>query len=196
MEGLKERLKEILLERSYEEGDFVLSSGRRSSYYIDAKQTTLTPEGAYLCGEILFEMIRSSDPEITAVGGPTLGADPLVTAISLISYLKGHPLYAFIIRKEPKGHGKGLWVEGSKALKPGMKVALVEDVVTTGASLLRCIEICEGLGLKVAGAFAVIDREEGGSEALLERGYKLEAIFRRGELVGKGGVHTKPGIET
>ncbi len=180
----KERLKEILRKRSYEEGNFILSSGKRSSYYIDAKQTTLDPEGAYLCGKIFLQMIREAQRGVEAIGGPTLGADPIVTAVAVVSYLEGHPLSAFIVRKEPKGHGKGLWIEGDKALRPGMRVAVVEDVVTTGRSLLRAIEVCESFGLRVVQVLALIDREEGGREALRSKGYELEAIFRRGELVG------------
>jgi orotate phosphoribosyltransferase len=181
---LKERLRQILKDRSYEEGDFLLSSGKRSSFYIDAKQTTLTPEGAYLCGKLFYQMIRNAKEKIEAIGGPTLGADPIVTAVSLISYLEGDPLYAFIIRKEPKRHGKGLWIEGDKALREGMKVAVVEDVVTTGATLLKAIEVCENFGLRVVLAMALIDREEGARELLQKKGYEFQSLFRRSELVG------------
>jgi orotate phosphoribosyltransferase len=181
---LKERLRQILKERSYEEGDFLLSSGKRSSFYIDAKQTTLTPEGAYLCGKLFYQMIKNANEKIEAIGGPTLGADPIVTAVSLISYLEGDPLYAFIIRKEPKKHGKGLWIEGDKALREGMKVAVVEDVVTTGATLLKAIEVCENFGLRVVLAMALIDREEGARELLQKKGYEFQSLFRRSELVG------------
>ncbi|RLA84985.1 MAG: orotate phosphoribosyltransferase [Deltaproteobacteria bacterium] len=180
----REKLKEILKKRSYEEGDFVLSSGKKSSYYIDAKQTTLDPEGAYLCGKIFLRMIREAQKGVEAIGGPTLGADPIVTAVAVVSYLEGYPLSAFIVRKEPKGHGKGLWIEGDKALRPGMRVAVVEDVVTTGGSLLRAIEVCERFGLKVVQVLALIDREEEGREALRSKGYELEAIFKRSDLVG------------
>lgn len=184
MEALKERLKEILRERSYEEGEFVLSSGKRSSYYLDCKQTTLDPEGAYLCGKVFFQMIREAGKGVEAIGGPTLGADPIVTAVAVVSHLEGHPIRAFIVRKEPKKHGKGLWIEGDKGLRKGMRVAVVEDVVTTGASLLKAIEVCEGFGLEVVQVLALVDREEGGREALRERGYELEAVFRRADLVG------------
>lgn len=184
MQGLKERLKQILKEKSYEKGDFLLSSGKRSSYYLDCKQTTLDPEGAYLCGKVFFQMIQEAKKGVEAIGGPTLGADPIVAAVAVVSYLEGHPLRAFIVRKEPKGHGKGLWIEGDKGLRKGMKVAVVEDVVTTGASILRAIEVCEAFGLEVVQVLALVDREEGGREALKAKGYDLEAVFRSKDLVG------------
>lgn len=181
----RQRLLQILKERSYEEREVVLSSGRRSSFYIDGKQTTLDPEGAYLVGKLLYRRIKEAGKGVEAVGGPTLGADPMVTAIALVSYLEGDSLPAFIIRKEPKGHGKGLWIEGDKALQPGMKVALVEDVVTTGASLLKAIRVAEEHGLKVVQVLALVDRQEGGKENLRTAGYDLEALFTRGEILGR-----------
>ncbi|HEX15912.1 MAG TPA: orotate phosphoribosyltransferase [Deltaproteobacteria bacterium] len=180
----RRRLLEILRQRSYEEREVILSSGRRSNFYIDGKQTTLDPEGAYLVGKLLYERIVRGGKGVEAVGGPTLGADPMVTAVALVSYLEGNPIPAFIIRKEPKGHGKGLWIEGDKALRPGMKVALVEDVVTTGGSLLRAIKVAQEHGLEVVQVLALVDREEGGRENLKAAGYDLEALFTRSELLG------------
>ena len=178
------RLLELLRRRSYEEREVILSSGRRSTFYIDGKQTTLDPEGAYLVGKVLFQMIKAGGKGVEAVGGPTLGADPMVTAIALVSHLEGAPLPAFIIRKEPKKHGKGLWIEGDKALRKGMKVAVVEDVVTTGSSLLRAIKVAEEHGLHVVQLLALVDREEGGRERLAAEGYELEAVFTRSEIKG------------
>ncbi|RLA79562.1 MAG: orotate phosphoribosyltransferase [Deltaproteobacteria bacterium] len=180
----RRRLLEILRQRSYEEREVILSSGRRSNFYIDGKQTTLDPEGAYLVGKLLYERIVRGGKGVEAVGGPTLGADPMVTAVALVSYLEGNPIPAFIIRKEPKGHGKGLWIEGDKALRPGMKVALVEDVVTTGGSLLKAIKVAQEHGLEVVQVLALVDREEGGRENLKAAGYDLEALFTRSELLG------------
>ncbi len=180
----RRRLLEILRQRSYEEREVILSSGRRSNFYIDGKQTTLDPEGAYLVGKLLYERIVRGGRGVEAVGGPTLGADPMVTAVALVSYLEGNPIPAFIIRKEPKGHGKGLWIEGDKALRPGMKVALVEDVVTTGGSLLKAIKVAQEHGLEVVQVLALVDREEGGRENLKAAGYDLEALFTRSELLG------------
>jgi orotate phosphoribosyltransferase len=175
------RLLEIIREKSYEEREVTLTSGRKSNFYIDGKQTTLDPEGAYLVGKIFYEMIKE---RAEAVGGPTLGADPIVTAVALVSHQEGHPIAAFIIRKEPKGHGKGLWIEGDKAVKKGTRVAILEDVVTTGGSLLKAIRIAEEHGLVVVQALALVDREEGGKEELAAQGYTLEAVFTRGDIVG------------
>jgi len=175
------RLLEIIRERSYEERAVTLASGRTSTFYIDGKQTTLDPEGAYLVGKVFYGMIRG---KVEAIGGPTLGADPIVTAVALTSHQEGEPIAAFIIRKEPKGHGKGLWIEGDKALKKGAKVAIIEDVVTTGGSLLKAIRIAEEHGLVVVQALALVDREEGGKEELAAEGYSLEAVFTRSDIVG------------
>ncbi len=180
--GERTRLLEIVREKSYEEREVTLTSGRKSTFYIDGKQTSLDPEGAYLVGKVLYEMLRG---KVDAVGGPTLGADPIVTAVALTSYMEGNPIAAFIIRKEPKGHGKGLWIEGDKALEKGTKVAIVEDVVTTGGSLLKAIKVAEEHGLQVAQVLALVDREEGGKERLAEEGYTLEAVFTRRKIVGR-----------
>lgn len=176
------RLLEIIRERSYEEREVTLASGRTSTFYIDGKQTTLDPEGACLVGKVFYEMIKG---KAEAIGGPTLGADPIVTAVALTSHQEGHPIAAFIIRKEPKGHGKGLWIEGDKALKKGARVAIVEDVVTTGGSLLKAIRVAEEHGLQVVQALTLVDREEGGKEELAAQGYTLEAVFTRGNIIGK-----------
>lgn len=177
----RDRLLEIIRVRSYEEREVTLSSGRKSNFYIDGKQTTLDPEGAYLVGRIIYHMVKG---KVEAIGGPTLGADPIVTAVALTSYLEGDPIAAFIIRKEPKGHGKGLWIEGDKALRQGARVAIVEDVVTTGGSLLKAIEVAKGHGLEVVQVLALVDREEGGREELAKAGYRLEAVFTRREILG------------
>lgn len=176
------RLLEIIRERSYEERKVTLASGRTSTFYIDGKQTTLDPEGAYLVGEVFYGMIKG---KAEAIGGPTLGADPIVTAVALTSHREHNPIAAFIIRKEPKGYGKGLWIEGDKALQKGARVAIVEDVVTTGGSLLKAIRVAEEHGLVVVQALTLVDREEGGKEELAAEGYSLEAVFTRGAIVGK-----------
>ncbi len=176
------RLLEIIREKSYEEREVTLTSGRKSTFYIDGKQTTLDPEGAYLVGKIVYEMVKG---KVDAIGGPTLGADPIVAAVALTSYQEGDPITAFIIRKEPKGHGKGLWIEGDKTLSKGIRVAIVEDVVTSGGSLLKAIRVAEEHGLEVVQTVALVDREEGGRERLAEEGYTLEAVFTRGEIVGQ-----------
>lgn len=110
----RQRLKEILLEKSYRQGTFTLTSGKTSDFYIDGKQTTLSAEGGYLCGKLLFALLQKNPIPIDAVGGMTLGADPLVTAVSIASHLAGAPIPAFIVRKEAKGHGTGNYIEGLK----------------------------------------------------------------------------------
>ena len=179
----RQRLKEILLEKSYRKGTFTLTSGKTSDFYIDGKQTTLSAEGAYLCGKLLFDLIKSSGASIDAVGGMTLGADPLVTAVSLVSFLEKQPIPAFIVRKEAKGHGTGNYIEGLKNMPEGCTVALLEDVVTTGGTLLKVIERVEAQGFKVGLVATVVERQEGGVEVLKQAGYRLESVFTREELL-------------
>ena len=181
----RDRLKAILLEKSYRQGTFTLTSGKTSDFYIDGKQTTLSAEGAYLCGKLLFKLIAENSSPIEAVGGMTLGADPLVTAISLVSFLEKKPIPAFIVRKEAKGHGTNNYIEGLKNLPAGCSVALVEDVVTTGGTLLKVIERVESQGFKVGLVVTVVEREEGGTQTLAQAGYPLKALFTRTELLEK-----------
>ena len=181
----RNRLKAILLEKSYRQGTFTLTSGKTSDFYIDGKQTTLSAEGAYLCGKLLFQLIQNSSTPIQAVGGMTLGADPLVTAISVVSFLEKNPIPAFIVRKEAKGHGTNNYIEGLKNLPAGCTVALVEDVVTTGGTLLKVIERVEAQGFKVGLVVTVVERQEGGTETLANAGYPLKALFTRSELLEK-----------
>ena len=115
----RQRLRDLLLAKSYRQGTFTLTSGKTSDFYVDGKQTTLDAEGAYLCGRLLFELIRTHPEPIVGVGGMTLGADPLVTAVSMVSYLEKAPIPAFIVRKEAKGHGTGNFIEGKSNLAPG-----------------------------------------------------------------------------
>jgi orotate phosphoribosyltransferase len=180
----RQRLKELLLAKSYRSGTFTLTSGKTSDFYIDGKQTTLDAEGGWLCGRLLFELIRTAALPIGGVGGMTLGADPLVTAVAIASHLAGSPIPAFIVRKEAKGHGTGNYLEGRSNLQPGCAVALLEDVVTTGGTLIKVIERVEKEGFKVGLVATVVDREEGGAEALAQVGYPLQAIFTRSQLIG------------
>ncbi len=172
----RDRLLTILKELSYEEGEFILKSGKKSSYYIDARETALNPEGMYLTGNIMYKMVREI-PGIEAVGGVSVGADPLVCAVVLSSYGLQDNLAGFFIRKEPKGHGKNLWVEGAKNLRKGMNVIILEDVVTTGGSSLRAVEITESEGYSVKGIIALLDRLEGGKETIESKGYLFKSIF-------------------
>jgi orotate phosphoribosyltransferase len=159
------RLLELLRTRSFQEREVTLSSGLKSNFYIDCKQVSLDAEGATLIGELFHMVIEEVAPEAVAVGGLTLGADPLATATSVISFQLGRPRAAFIVRKEPKGHGTGQWIE-STSLPAGTPVVILEDVVTTGASTLRAIERSRGAGLKVLHALGLVDRLEGGREAV------------------------------
>lgn len=157
---MKRRLARLLVEKSYKEGQFTLTSGRRSDYYFDGKQTALHPEGGWLIGH-LFNDLLADVPGLVAVGGMTLGADPLVSATSVISYELKRPLAAFIVRKTPKGHGTMQYLEGLANLTPGAPVAMLEDVVTTGGSLLTACERVREAGFSIAAVCTVLDREEG-----------------------------------
>ena len=183
LKQMRQRLKELLLKKSYREGRIKLTSGKESDFYIDGKQTTLDAEGAYLCGMLLHELICSSAAKIDAVGGMTLGADPLVTAVSMVSYLEGKSMPAFIVRKEPKSHGTENYIEGKGNLPQGARVALLEDVVTTGGTLLQVIDRVKSQGFEVGLVATIVDRQEGGVEALAAQGYKLLAVFTREELL-------------
>lgn len=176
------RLLELLTRLSFEQREVVLSSGRTSNFYVDCKQTSLSAEGHFLVGQVSRAVVERVWPEAEAVGGLTMGADPLASATSLVSFIAGKPLHAFYIRKEPKGHGTGQWIEGGKNLRKDMKVVVLEDVVTTGASTLRAIERARGGGLDVLGVIALVDREEGGREAV-EAEAPLLALYRKADFM-------------
>ena len=174
----RERLLELLRSKSLEVRAVTLSSGRRSDYYIDCKRVTLSPEGAFLTAKLMLEMIR---PEVFAVGGLTLGADPIVSSISVYSHIQGRDLSALIVRKEPKKHGTMSYVEGP-ILEKGTKVAVLEDVVTSGASLLKAVDRIAAAGYKPVQTLTILDRQEGGREAIEDRGFVLQALFTREDL--------------
>ncbi len=179
----REKLKEMIRERSLrvaEEPVFKLSSGKMSRFYVDLKRVTFDPEGAYLVGRLMYALVREFSPD--AAGGLTLGADPIAYAISFISYMDGAPIKPFVVRKEPKGHGTGRWIEG--VLREGERVAVIEDVVTTASSALKAVRACREAGLEIVGVFAVVDREEGGRERIAEEGLALYSLFRLPELLG------------
>jgi len=180
----KNRLKELLLQLSYEKKQVTLASGRVSDFYFDGRQTALHPEGAYLIGELFFEKLQTLPQKTDAVGGPTLGADPLVTAVSVVSHLKQKPIPAFIIRKEPKKHGTTNCIEGLKNLKTGMKVVILEDVVTTGDSSIVAAGKAKDAGLDVHSIIAVVDRQEGAREAIEKAGFHFDCLFTKSDLVG------------
>ena len=179
----RQRLAELLRELSLRRGTFVLASGRTSNYYLDCRRTTLHPEGAVLVGRLVLRAIVERNWNPVAVGGMTLGADPIATAASVVSWLEGPaPVAAFLVRKEAKAHGTGRRIEGAPAA--GSPVVLVEDVITTGGSSLRALEACRDEGLEVLGLVAIVDREEGGRENLEAAGLPVASLFTARELLG------------
>jgi len=182
--SVKEQLKAIIRELSYEEREVTLASGRKSNFYFDGKQTTLHAKGGLLVGKAFWEEVKQFAGPIHGVGGLTLGADPIATATSIAAELDGASVHAFIIRKEPKGHGTGQWLEGRKNLPPGSRVVIVEDVTTTGGSSMKAVERAREEGLEVVGIVTLVDREEGAREAIEGAGQQLRAVFTRSEVVG------------
>jgi orotate phosphoribosyltransferase len=176
------RLLALLKQLSYEQREVTLASGQKSNFYIDCKQTVLTAEGHFLVASLFGRLLAEKAPGVEAIGGVTMGADPLASAVSTLSFIAGRPLPAFYVRKEPKGHGTGQWIEGTKSLRPRMKVAILEDVVTTGGSALKAIGRAREYGLEVAVILGLVDREEGGRE-VLEKEAPLFTLFRRRDFV-------------
>ena len=176
------RLRELLLEFSYQKRVVQLASGRTSDFYFDGKQTSLHPEGANLIGEWMLEKIRGEFAEARAVGGPTLGADPIATAVSVLSFQRHHPLFAFIVRKEPKGHGTMNWIEGARHLKPGMRVVLVEDVITTGGAVRDATRALREAGAVVETVVCAIDRSPGSENPLSDVGLEVRAVLTKDQL--------------
>ena len=176
----KEELAKILLDRSLKiapEGEFfTLASGKKSKYYCDGKMTTLDSRGAVLIGEGMLDLILQDAQLPAAVGGMTLGADPICAAIITIAGMRGIDLKGFIVRKASKDHGTQKFVEGP--VKAGDRVVVVEDVVTTGKSSLEAIARLEDAGIKVEGVIAILDRMEGGAEAFTSRGYTFRSLLK------------------
>ena len=176
------RLIQLLTERSFERRKVILASGRESDFFIDCKQTMLTAEGHALVGELMFDLL-SELPECEAVGGVELGGCPLASAVSLVSFQRGRPLNALYVRKAKKDHGTTKLVEGDKSLKPGLKVALLEDVVTTGGSSLKAVESLRAAGAQVVGIVALVDRQEGGAETIRASGLPLVTIATKADFI-------------
>lgn len=177
----RERLLALLRSRAFQEREVVLSSGRTSNFYLDCKQVSLDAEGATLIGELFHATIEEVAPQAVAVGGLTLGADPLATATSVVSFLAGRPRAAFLVRKEPKGHGTNQWLESTR-LPAGAEVVVVEDVITTGAATLKAVERARLAGLRVVHALGLVDRLEGGREAVT-REVPLTTLFTRRDFL-------------
>lgn len=168
------RLAELLAEQAYREGAIVLSSGRESDFYLDAKQVTYHPAGVELVGQAVLQRI-GSEP-IDAVGGPTLGADAIVVSTVLAARREGRSISGFIVRKEPKRHGLARWIEGVMPL-PGARVAIVEDIATSGASALKAAGVARDQGLEVAVIVPLVDREEGAAEAIHAAGHAFRPVL-------------------
>ena len=176
------RLIELLRERSFERRRVILASGKESDFFIDCKQTILTAEGHALVGELMFDALAQL-PACEAVGGVELGGCPLASAVSLVSFQRGRPLPALFVRKAQKDHGTAKLVEGDKSICPGMPVALLEDVITTGGSSLRAVEALKQAGVKVVGIVALVDRLEGGRETIEAENLPLLSLTTRRDFM-------------
>ncbi|MBK1988604.1 orotate phosphoribosyltransferase [Sphaerospermopsis aphanizomenoides BCCUSP55] len=170
---LHQKLLDLFCQLAYQEGDFILSSGQRSSYYINGKQVTLHPQGALAVGRLLLQLLPV---DTQAVAGLTLGADPIVSAVSVVSVYENRPIPALIIRKEAKGHGTMAYIEGP-TLPAGAKVVVLEDVVTTGQSALKAVERLQAAGYIVDRVISLIDRLQGGAELYKSAGLQFDALF-------------------
>ena len=175
------RLRELLRERSVRRGDFVLASGRRSNFYVDARLTTMSGEGLELIGRAGLARLQARGWSVTAVGGLTLGADPVAYAIALAARSQGIALDAFTVRKAAKTHGTGKRIEG--CFTPGARVVVVEDVITSGASARDAIDVIRAERGHVVGVLAVVDREEGGRAAIEQAGIPVEALVLASEIL-------------
>jgi orotate phosphoribosyltransferase len=184
----KAKLLSILREKSVFHGDFVLSSGAKSSYYVDCKLTTLDPEGAWLAGQVMHSLIQKEAEvrkvNVNAVGGLTMGADPIALAIGMYSFFvkDAPPLRTFIVRKTPKVHGQAKLIEGN--FKPGDTVVVMDDVVTRGESTISAINAVEKEGGRVAFVAVLVDRQEGGRQKIENLGHPVVSVFDRDDLVG------------
>ena len=176
---MKEELFELLKKHSYKKGEFTLSSGKKSEHYLNCKPITLTGRGLTLTSLLMLKEV-----ETNVVAGLTFGADPLVCGVSLLSALDGRLINALIVRKEPKGHGTEAWIEGLLPPKD-VKVTVLEDVVTTGGSSIKAVEKLRDAGYIVEKVVALVDRQEGGEEAMKEAGLELVSIFKLPEFAGK-----------
>lgn len=177
---LRDTLKDLLLSRSVRRGDFVLSSGRRSSFYIDARLTTMSGDGLAVVGGLGLDRLAVRGWTPRSVGGLTLGADPIAYALALTARRRGQLLDAFTVRKQPKNHGTGQRIEG--CFSSGYPVVVVEDVLTTGGSAREAIAAVQSAGGLVLGVLAVLDREEGGREAIEREGFHVEAFLTASDL--------------
>jgi orotate phosphoribosyltransferase len=182
MTSTRDRLVALLRERSFERKKVILASGKESDFFIDCKQAVLTAEGHALVGELMFDALAEL-PTCRAVAGVELGGCPLASAVSLTSFQKGRPLAALYVRKEQKDHGSKRLVEGDRAIEPGLPVVVLEDVITTGGSTLKAVDKLGQAGVKVVGVVALVDRLEGGADAIRAAGLPLVSIATRRDFI-------------
>lgn len=187
-ESAREKLLQIILEKSYREGDFTLVSGAKSTFYIDMKATILHPEGAKALGVMATEWMKKEKLKFEGVGGLTLGADPIVMAVSLGAWDAGITLPATMIRKEAKKHGTSRYIEGVENFKKGDRFLVVEDVVTTGGSAKKAIEILRAEGYDPTYLLTLVDREAGGAEEFKKLGIEYHALFKLSEIQKRYGI--------
>ena len=185
--SLRAELHTLLAERAFQFGDFLLTSGRRSDYYVDGKQVTLDGRGLYLVARLALAHCRSLG--VDAIGGLTLGADPIAAAVAALSGDTARPLAAFIVRKEAKAHGTSRSIEGPR-LRDGARALLVDDTLTTGGTFLQARDSVAATGAAIAGALCVVDRQEGGAEALEAAGIPLHALFTKSDFPAPAGSGT------
>ena len=198
---LKKKLLSLLFKNAFrysKQSIFRLASGQSSPYYIDCKKVTLDPQGAYLVGELVFDRIKALKPK--GIGGLTLGADPIAQAVCVVSHIRKRPIPAFIVRKKPKGYGSASgggsfssgWIEGN--LPRNAKVVVVDDVITTGGSTLKAIDRLKAHGCSILKVVALVDRREGGTEAITSRGYTLETLFTLNDFLAIMNTRKRRGI--
>lgn len=173
LKEVRSHLLTLFCQGAYQGGDFVLSSGQHSTYYINGKLVTLHPQGALMVGRLLLDLL---DSEVQGIAGLTLGADPIVTAVSLVGAYQNRMLFPFIVRKEAKGHGTQAYIEGVP-LPVGTPIAVLEDVVTTGQSALKAVERLTAAGYTVSQILALVDRQQGGEELYQEKGLPFKTLF-------------------
>jgi orotate phosphoribosyltransferase len=181
MDEDRSSLLEVIREHSLQTGDFTLSSGKKSSYYLDCRVTTLHPQGAYLTARLILRTLREKKIQADAIGGLTLGADPIAASVAAVSAIEDSPLPAFIVRKEAKGHGAKRQIEGWSG-PAGSRVVVVDDVCTSGGSILEACDRVEEAGYQVVATMCVVDREEGGTEIVASR-YPFYPLFTAKDLL-------------
>lgn len=185
----RDRLLDLFIERSFRLGDFTLASGRKSDFYIDCRVTTMHAEGQVLLGRVGFDALEEAEWTPDVIGGLTMGADPIAYAVAGESFRRGKPIHAFSVRKQAKRHGTGRRVEG--CFESGARVVVVEDVITSGGSALQACEAIKAERGSIIGVLAVVDRQEGGADAIRAGGYEVRSLFGVDEMKRRaGGVPT------